>query len=211
MGCVCFDAGLSLRFSLRAVLVGSALSLLVMGLAVLLLGTGSLPIHAGQVLTSLFGQGDNETAAALSSACVCRGYSRQCWWARRWAWLGQSSSRSRAMLWVRPMSSALPQALQWCHRANHPVRCRPLATALAAVAGGMLTALLVLLLARRGRGGQGYRLVLVGIGMGATLSGLNQCCWSPATSTRHCSPSWLAGSLNTRTWAHVLPAALGRR
>jgi iron complex transport system permease protein len=38
----------------------------------------------------------------------------------------------------------------------------------------MLTALLVLLLARRGRGGQGYRLVLVGIGMGATLSGLNQ-------------------------------------
>ncbi|MDT9646970.1 iron chelate uptake ABC transporter family permease subunit, partial [Pseudomonas sp. JV245A] len=86
----------------------------------------------------------------------------------------------------------------------------PLATSLAAVAAGLGTALLVLLLARNGHSSGGYRLVLVGIGVGASLSGLNSILLvSGNLDQAMFAQLWLAGSLNTRTWSHVLPAALG--
>ncbi len=202
---------LSLRFSLRAVLVGSVLSLLVIGLAVLLLGTGSLPIRASEVLASLLGQGDNAmvdrivsrvrlprvlTAVLVGSALGMAGA------------IFQSIARN-------PLGS--PDVIGFTTGAASGAIVQiilfdagPLATALAAVAAGMLTALLVLLLARRGQGSQGYRLVLVGIGMGATLSGLNQLLLVTGDLDQALfAQLWLAGSLNTRTWAHVMPAALG--
>ncbi|MEN4946415.1 iron chelate uptake ABC transporter family permease subunit [Pseudomonas proteolytica] len=83
----------------------------------------------------------------------------------------------------------------------------PLATALAAVVAGLITAFLVMGLSR-GRGSQG--LVLVGIGVGATLSGLNNLLLVSANLDQAMfAQMWLAGSLNTRTWDHVLPALLG--
>ncbi|ENB9662999.1 TPA: FecCD family ABC transporter permease [Pseudomonas putida] len=202
---------LSLRFSLRAVLVGSALSLLVMGLAVLLLGTGSLPIHAGQVLTSLFGQGDNEMASRI----VIRVRLPRVLTAMLvGAALGMAGAIFQS---IARNALGSPDVIGFTTGAASGAIVQiilfdagPLATALAAVAGGMLTALLVLLLARRGQGGQGYRLVLVGIGMGATLSGLNQLLLVTGDLDQALfAQLWLAGSLNTRTWAHVLPATLG--
>lgn len=83
----------------------------------------------------------------------------------------------------------------------------PLATALAAVLTGLITAVVVMGLAR-GRGSQG--LVLVGIGVGATLTGLNNLLLVSANLDQAMfAQMWLAGSLNTRTWDHVLPALLG--
>jgi iron complex transport system permease protein len=77
--------------------------------------------------------------------------------------------------------------------------------ALGAVVGGLLTAALVYGLSWRG-GAPGYRLVLVGIGVGATLGALNallvvKASLSAAQSAAH----WLAGSLNASLWGEVLP------
>ncbi|MCW5248735.1 iron chelate uptake ABC transporter family permease subunit, partial [Pseudomonas aeruginosa] len=56
----------------------------------------------------------------------------------------------------------------------------------------------------------GYRLVLVGIGVGASLSGLNSLLLVTGNLDQAMyAQLWLAGSLNTRTWSHVVPAALG--
>lgn len=84
------------------------------------------------------------------------------------------------------------------------------ATALAAVSGGVLTAVVVYLLSR-GRGATGgYRLVLVGIGVSAMLSAVNTLllAWGEldlAVKAR----IWLSGSLNAREWSDVVPVIIG--
>lgn len=86
----------------------------------------------------------------------------------------------------------------------------PLQTALAAVIAGIVTAAIVFLLSVRGRTTGSYRLVLIGIGVGAILSGVNMVLLVMGHLDQAVSAQiWLAGSLNTRTWAHVLPAAAG--
>ncbi|MFE1316235.1 FecCD family ABC transporter permease [Kitasatospora phosalacinea] len=77
-----------------------------------------------------------------------------------------------------------------------------------AVAGGLATSLLVYLLARRG-GTQGYRLVLVGIGVSSLLSSLNAYLIARASfSDAQSAAVWLTGSLNARGWEHCTPMAL---
>lgn len=90
----------------------------------------------------------------------------------------------------------------------------PVQTALAAVASGVMTALVVLWLARGRKGGRegggGYRLILVGIGMGALMSGLNTLLMVMGDLERAMSAQiWLAGSLAARDWTHVATAFAG--
>ncbi|AGL20610.1 iron chelate uptake ABC transporter family permease subunit [Actinoplanes sp. N902-109] len=74
-----------------------------------------------------------------------------------------------------------------------------------ALAGALITALLIYLLAWR-RGVGGYRFVLVGIGVGAAMNGLTSFLLTRA-DVRVASDAliWLSGSLNGRTWADVRP------
>ena len=78
----------------------------------------------------------------------------------------------------------------------------------AALIGGLGTAALVYALAHR-NGIEGYRLVLVGVGVGAVASALTSWLliraeiWEAARAT-----VWLTGSLNGRGWEHVLPVGL---
>ncbi|WP_233515149.1 FecCD family ABC transporter permease [Marinitenerispora sediminis] len=83
------------------------------------------------------------------------------------------------------------------------------ATALGAVAGGVATALLVYLLAMK-RGVQGYRLILVGIGLSAMLLAVRDYLISRAELTDAMAAQvWMIGSLNARTWGHVIAVAVG--
>lgn len=83
-------------------------------------------------------------------------------------------------------------------------------SALLAVGAGLLTALLVFALALRSGSVASYRLVLVGIGVGATLSALNETVLLRGELDRALSAQlWLSGSLNARHWDHVLPLAIG--
>ncbi|MBB6389845.1 FecCD family ABC transporter permease [Microbacterium thalassium] len=78
------------------------------------------------------------------------------------------------------------------------------ATALSAIAGGLVTALLVYGLARRGGITGGLRLVLVGIGVGAIASAITALFVVRAELDRAVSAQqWLAGSLLGRGWPHA--------
>ena len=85
-----------------------------------------------------------------------------------------------------------------------------MASAVYAVGSGLLTALVVFALAMRGGAVVSYRLVLVGIGVGATLSALNEVMLLRGELEQALSAQiWLSGSLNARHWSHALPLLIG--
>lgn len=76
----------------------------------------------------------------------------------------------------------------------------PVEVALGAVIGGLATSILVWLMTRN-TGLYGFRLVLVGIGVGSTLAAFNALLVVRASLTQaQTAASWLAGSLNDMTW-----------
>jgi iron complex transport system permease protein len=86
----------------------------------------------------------------------------------------------------------------------------PIQIAALSMLSGLATALIVLVLARKSGKFESYRLVLVGIGIGATLSGVNTVFLVMGDLDQSIAAQiWLSGSLNTRTWGHVVPAAFG--
>jgi iron complex transport system permease protein len=79
----------------------------------------------------------------------------------------------------------------------------PAGAALAAVAGGLLTALIVYGLAAAG-GGAVSRIVLVGIGISAMLVAVNSYLISRARlDAAQAAAVWLVGTLNGRTWEYA--------
>lgn len=76
----------------------------------------------------------------------------------------------------------------------------PVEIAAGAVVGGLATSILVWLMTRR-TGLYGFRLVLVGIGVGSTLAALNSLLVVRASLAQaQTASSWLAGSLNDIIW-----------
>jgi len=79
---------------------------------------------------------------------------------------------------------------------------------LGALAGGLLTAGVVYALAWR-NGLSGYRLVLVGIGIGSVLLGVTSFLLTRTDlNTAQRATVWLTGSLNGRGWEHAGPVAV---
>lgn len=86
----------------------------------------------------------------------------------------------------------------------------PVQVALGAVAGGLGTALVVYLLSVKGGVTGGYRLILVGIGVGAVLGALNGLMLVLGDLDNAITANlWLAGSLSARNWGHALPVMIG--
>lgn len=78
----------------------------------------------------------------------------------------------------------------------------------AALLGGLLTAVAVYVLAYR-KGIEGYRLVLIGVGIGAVLTSITSWLMIVAEITEATRATvWLTGSLNARGWEHVQPVGL---
>lgn len=80
------------------------------------------------------------------------------------------------------------------------------AIALAAMAGGIVTSLLVWLLARR-NGIDTFRLIIIGIGVRAMLVTLIRLLLKASLETALTAGLWNAGSLNGLTWAKTSPSA----
>lgn len=77
-----------------------------------------------------------------------------------------------------------------------------------ALVGGLLTALLVYLCAWK-RGIQGYRMILVGIGIGFAVAAVTDYLITRAQIFEvQRAAVWLTGSLNGRGWEHVRPIAI---
>lgn len=86
----------------------------------------------------------------------------------------------------------------------------PVQISLGAVAGGLGTALIVYLLSVKGGVTGGYRLILVGIGVGAVLGALNGLMLVLGNLDNAITANlWLAGSLSARNWTHALPVMVG--
>lgn len=82
--------------------------------------------------------------------------------------------------------------------------------ALSAVVGGVLTAALVYVLSMKGGVTGGYRLILIGIGVGAMLGALNTLLLVKGDLDNAVTANiWLAGSLDARKWSHALPLLVG--
>ncbi|TQL02499.1 iron chelate uptake ABC transporter family permease subunit [Cellulomonas sp. SLBN-39] len=82
----------------------------------------------------------------------------------------------------------------------------PLAVGAAAVLGGTATAVVVQALARTGRSGGGYRMVLVGIGVGAFLQAVSSVLLTRAELDQALEAEiWLQGSLAGRSWQQAVP------
>ncbi|SMD24433.1 FecCD family ABC transporter permease [Kibdelosporangium aridum] len=80
-------------------------------------------------------------------------------------------------------------------------------TAGGALAGGIVTSILIYLLAYR-RGVQGFRLVLIGIGISAMLFAANEYLITHASlQDALAAAAWQVGGLNGRGWEHVEPVA----
>lgn len=79
---------------------------------------------------------------------------------------------------------------------------------MAALAGGLLAAVVIYVLAYR-KGIEGYRLVLVGIGINAVLVSVTSWLLIVAEITDATRATvWINGSLNARGWEHVVPVSL---
>lgn len=199
----------SLRWRPRVAFLCAAISGVCLALAMVLLGTGTLSFTPGEVLGALVGGGTDPiaervilglrlprvlTAVFVGSSLGMAGA------------IFQSISRN-------PLGS--PDIIGFTTGAATGAIVQiilfdagPLAVSAAAVTSGMATAAAVFLLALKGHATGGYRLVLVGIGVGATLTGVNTVLLVAGDLDRAVSAQvWLAGSLTARSWSHAVPAA----
>lgn len=207
-----FRAGsLSLRWQPRLVMISVALVLIATLLGLLLLGTGTLPLTPAEVMAALTGRAESPAAGQVVMRIRLPRLATA-------ALVGASLGMAGAIFQSisrNPLGS--PDVIGFTTGAATGAivqiilfNAAPASVALAAVAAGMATAAAVFLLSLRAGSTGGQRLVLVGLGLGATLSGVNTMLLVMGDLHQAMAAQvWLAGSLNMRTWAHVLPAALG--
>ncbi|SHF91986.1 FecCD family ABC transporter permease [Streptoalloteichus hindustanus] len=198
----------ALRFSWRAVVVGVALVAVTTALSVVAIAASEPTLDVSKVVLALVGQGDYYdwlvvtrfqlpraltavlVGLALGAAgAVFQSLSRNPLGSPDIAGFGAGASTG-AVLQIIVFGGGTAQIALGC------------------VFGGLATALLVYLLAYRA-GLQGYRLVLVGIGINAVLSSLNRFLLSAADlNLAQQAQVWLTGTLNARGWPEIWPVAV---
>ena len=204
-------SGRSLLFRRRAVLTGCVLLALCILLGLFLLGSGTARLSPAEVLAALGGEAGSEKASRLINGIRLP---RLITAALVGAALGMAGavfqSLSRNALGSPDVIGFTTGAATGAISQIILFNAGPMQTALAAVGSGVATALVVLWLARGPGGSGGYRLILVGIGMGALMSGLNTLLMVMGNLERAMSAQiWLAGSLSARDWGHVQVALAG--
>ncbi|MDF5758242.1 iron chelate uptake ABC transporter family permease subunit [Spongiactinospora sp. TRM90649] len=200
---------LSLRWEPRAVLVCAGLLGLALGAAVLVVGTGDLPIPVPDVVRALTGQGGGATEFIVTTLRLPRAVAGLA--------AGMALGISGAIFQTitrNPLGSpdiigfttggatgALVQILVLGGGA--------LAVAAGSLLGALATALIVYLIAYRG-GVNAFRLLLVGISAAAMLEALNGYLITRAELREAYEAAfWLTGSLSGRGWDHAAPLAVG--
>lgn len=203
--------GVSVVVRPRTILICLILIALAGALAVLLLGTGSLRLTPAQVMAGLSGHAEDPIASRVLQRIRLP---RVLTAAMVGAALGMAGavfqSLSRNALGSPDIIGFTTGAATGAIAQIILFNAGAFQVAMAAILSGLATACLVLVLARRGQDGGGYRLILVGIGVGAILNGLNNMIMVMGNLDRAMSAQiWLAGSLNARSWSHVWPALAG--
>lgn len=204
-------SSLSVQWQPRVVVVCALLTVVLAGLGVLAMGTGTIRLTPAEVVAGLMGTTDDETTrrvvlgirlprlATAIGIGACLGIAGAVF---------QSLSRNAlgspdiVGFTTGAATGAVIQIVLFNAGAT--------ATVLAAIGGGLGTAVTVYLLSVKAGVTGGYRLVLIGIGVGAVLSAVNTLILARGQLELAFSAQlWLSGSLNARTWSHVTPVAIG--
>ena len=191
----------------RSAGVALALTAALLALFVWSVGTGEIAIPPGEVIATLLGGGDRSTSFVIETLRLPR--------ALTGALIGIALGASGAIfqsITRNPLGS--PDIVGFVQGASAAAVLEivvfgggTFAVAAGAVVGGLVTALVVYGLSARG-GVQGYRLVLVGIGVSAILIAVTDYLLTRSTLEQAQSAQvWLTGSLNGRGWEHVRPIA----
>ncbi|ODU06975.1 MAG: hypothetical protein ABS81_03025 [Pseudonocardia sp. SCN 72-86] len=192
----------------RSVLVGLLLTAVIVAIGVAALLTGQLQIPFGDVVDALFGEGSPRAELVIGTLRLPRLLTGILVGAA----LGVSGaifqSLSRNPLGSPDIIGFTSGSATGAVLSILFLRGDSFTVAAGAVLGGIASALLVYALAFRG-GVQGFRLILVGIGVSALLTSINTYILLKANLRDAQSVElWLTGSLNGRSWEHVLPVAV---
>ncbi|NDU74365.1 iron chelate uptake ABC transporter family permease subunit [Actinomadura sp. DSM 109109] len=195
----------SFRFRPRALAVAALCLAVAFGTGVLLIGSGDFPMSPADVVRTLAGRGSpadslivNEIRLPRVAAGLAVG-----------AALGLAGAIFQSLV-RNPLGS--PDVLGFSQGAATGVLAvivltgaDSVAVAAGAAGGGLLTGLAVYLVAGR-HGAHGQRLILVGIGVAAILTGVNGYLITQAKITEAArAVLWLTGSLDGRDWADAAP------
>lgn len=197
--------GYSLTLRPRAVLAGAVCAAVALVVAVLAIGSGEYPMAPADVLRTLVGQGDPADAFIVNELRLPRTVTALT--------VGAALALAGAVFQAvvrNPLGS--PDVLGFTHGAATGaliaiVIAGGSSAALAggALFGGVVTGIAVYALAWRG-GMHGYRLVLVGIGVAAMLTGVNGYLLTKAQITEAGrAVLWMTGSLDGRGWGDSAP------
>ncbi|SNS85982.1 iron complex transport system permease protein [Streptosporangium subroseum] len=200
---------------LRSAAVALILLASVAALMALTMRIGDIPMSVPEVFQAITGDGSNHfvvmelrlpralTGALVGAALALAGAITQA--------VARNPLASPDILGVTGGASVTVVAITMAAGATTGGASGPLAEVgipLAALVGGLVGALTVYLLAWR-RGMDGYRLVLVGIGVSAVCTNVKY--WLLTVGDVNDTGKamvWITGSLNGRGWEHVVPVSL---
>lgn len=193
-----------MRIQPRAMWVGAALLVLLAVAAALALLLGTLQVTVGDVLRALIGEGDDQMLRTV----VGRRLPRALTAILVGGFLGVSGaafqSLSRNALGSPDIIGFTAGAAAGAVVQIALFGPDMVTTAAAALGGGLTSALVVYVLARKDGISGGMRLVLVGIGVGAVAAAVTQLVLvRVAVGEAALAQLWLDGSLVGRGWAHV--------
>ena len=201
--------GLSLRWRPRSAIVCAALAAAVVVVAAVSLTTGDYPVPLWDVITTLFGHGSSIDYFIVVTLRLPRVVSALLIGAA----LGMSGATFQSLS-RNPLGS--PDIVGFTSGAATGAVAEIIifhggqaAIALASLAGGLATAIVVYLLSFRKGKVAGYRLILVGIGISAMLGSVTSYLLTRASLyDAQDAQIWLIGSLNAIGWNVVAPLAI---
>ena len=199
----------SMRVDPRLMWVGLILLAVALSVGIVSMLTGTLEISAGDVVAALFGQGEERVVRTVRGRRLPRLIT---------ALLVGGSLGVAGSVFQSLSRNALgsPDIIGFTTGAATGAVVQivllgggVLQTAMAAIVGGVITALVVYALSRKDGVSGGIRLVLVGIGVGAILAALTSFLMVRADIVDAESVQrWEAGSLTGRGWSHAVSVAV---
>ncbi|MFK0040267.1 iron-enterobactin ABC transporter permease [Paenarthrobacter sp. NPDC090517] len=202
------NRGLSLLFDVRSILVCIPLILAALTVAIVSLATGDYEVTVQQVLQAFTGDAPGLAQTIVMEWRLPRVFSALVFGAALGMSGGIFQSMTRNPLGSPDIIGFNTGAYTGALIVMLTVGGGYLGIAAGALVGGILTALAVYLLAYR-RGSQGFRLIIVGIGISAMLAAFNH--WlilQAELEAALAAAVWGAGSLNGITWEQAAPAAV---
>ncbi|GAB3620805.1 iron chelate uptake ABC transporter family permease subunit [Glutamicibacter endophyticus] len=189
----------------RRIRVLAALCLLLIVLAVLALGTGTIQLSPGDVLAALTGGGSERDRLVIGSIRAPRVLTALGVGAALGAAGASFQSIARNPLGSPDIIGFTTGAATGAVAQIILFNAGALATATAAMLCGLLTAAVVYGLAYSGTRTGGQRLVIIGIGVGAMLAAANTLLLSKGDAELAAQANlWLSGSLGGRSWPDAL-------